>query len=64
MISINKEEAAAVRKKFPDACVVRTMTGHSSRHKYYCEESGHVMRLINKMRRNAIIKKKQVGTRG
>lgn len=50
MISINKEEANAIREKFPNTHIVRTCKQKSSRHRYYCEESRPVVNYINKMR--------------
>lgn len=53
MIFINKEEAAAVRKKFPKAHIVRTMKNKSKRGHYYCEESREVARYVDVLRGNA-----------
>lgn len=50
MILISKEEKDAVRKKFPKACIVRTMRQRSKRHRYYCEEAPAIMRYINQLR--------------
>lgn len=52
MIFINKEEAAALRKKFPQAHIVRTMKTKSKRGHYYCEESKPVARYIEVLRGN------------
>lgn len=50
MIVINKEEAAAVREKFPEAHIVRTMKHKTKRHRYYCEETSRVLKFIDSMR--------------
>lgn len=50
MISINKEEAKIIREKLPRTHIVRTMKQHSSRGRYFVEESSGVMRLIRKIR--------------
>ena len=50
MVIITKEEAAAVRTRFPNVHIVRTMKQKSKRHRYYCEESKTVMRFLNNMR--------------
>ena len=50
MILINKEEATAIREKFPNTNIVRTMKQKSKRHKYYCEENRGVVRFLNSIR--------------
>lgn len=50
MIAITKEEKEAIRERFPDVNIVRTMKQRSKRHRYYCEETGPVMRLLAKLR--------------
>lgn len=50
MILINKEEAEAIRVRFPDAHIVRTVKNKSKRHRYYCEESRRVIRFIDVFR--------------
>lgn len=50
MLAINKTEAEAIRKRFPDAHIVRTMKQKSKRHRYYCEETGKVLNFISKLR--------------
>lgn len=50
MILITKEEAMAVRAKFPKALITRTCRQKSKRHRYYCEESKSAMKIIRAMR--------------
>ena len=50
MLAINKTEAEAIRKRFPDAHIVRTMKQRSKRHRYYCEETSKVLNLIDSLR--------------
>ena len=50
MIAINKAEKDAIRERFPDVHIVRTMKQKSKRHHYYCEETRQVMRFLNQMR--------------
>lgn len=50
MVEINKEEAMAIRERFPNAGITRTMKQKSKRHKYYCEESRKVMQFLNRLR--------------
>ena len=50
MLAINKTEAEAIRNRFPDAHIVRTMKQKSKRHRYYCEETSKVLRLIAELR--------------
>lgn len=50
MITINKEEARAVRERFPNVHIIRTMKQNSKRGHYYCEESRKVMQFIKNYR--------------
>ncbi|MBP5462530.1 MAG: hypothetical protein J6Y20_10425 [Lachnospiraceae bacterium] len=50
MIAINKAEAEAIRERFPDTHIVRTMKQKSKRHRYYCEENKRVMRFLDASR--------------
>lgn len=50
MIAVNKEEKNAIRERFPNVHIVRTMKQKSKRHRYYCEESRGVLNLLNEMR--------------
>ena len=61
LIAINKEEKDAVLAKFPNVHIVRTMKQKSKRHRYYCEESRGVMKLIENMRSGNTESRKEVG---
>nr|DAG62803.1 MAG TPA: hypothetical protein [Caudoviricetes sp.] len=52
MISITKDEAMALRKKFGDDLAITVMNRYKrGGHKRYCtEESYRVMRVLNKLR--------------
>ena len=50
VIVINKAEAEAIRSKYPNTHIVRTMKQKSKRHKYYCEENKAAMRFLNELR--------------
>ena len=50
IIKVNKEEAAAIREKFPDVQIVRTCIHKSNQHTYYAVESRGVMQLVRNMR--------------
>lgn len=50
MIAITASEKEAVRVKFSNVHIVRTMKQDSKRHHYYCEESRGVMNLLRQMR--------------
>ena len=48
MVEITKDTAEFIRKKKPDACIRKTMSGHTSeRGKYYVEGSNAVLKLIS-----------------
>jgi len=66
MISINKEEARAVREHLPDAHITRTMKQKSKRGHYFCEESPAVVAFVNKLRSRdkALIRKYNNKPRG
>lgn len=55
MIAITKAEKDAIRERFPDVCIVRTMRQKSKRHHYYCEETKSVCRLLNQMRESGCV---------
>ena len=47
MVEITKDTAEFIRKRLPDACIRKTMKGHTSeRGKYYVEGSNAVLKLI------------------
>lgn len=50
MIAITKAEKDAIREKFPNVNIVRTMKQKSKRHHYYCEETKQVFKLLKQMR--------------
>lgn len=48
MIEIPKDTAMFIRKNDPNACIVKTMSGHTSkRGKYYVEDSKAVLKLLS-----------------
>ena len=48
MVKITKDTAMFIRKNDPNACIVKTMSGHTSkRGKYYTECTNSVMTIIN-----------------
>lgn len=54
MVKINKEEAMAIRKAFPNAHIAITnkQSGHK---KYYLEEAGYLMRFLTHLRNSRVI---------
>ena len=55
MVKITKDMAVFIRKRLPEACIVKTMRGHTSeRGKYYIECTNSVMTIINEY--NKLIK--------
>lgn len=52
MISITKDEAMVLRKKFGDTLAITVMNRHKrgGRKRYCTEESYRVMRVLNKLR--------------
>ena len=50
MIAITKAEKDAIRDKFPNVNIVRTMKQKSKRHHYYCEETKQVSKFLKQMR--------------
>ena len=48
MVEITKDTAMFIRKNDPNACIVKTMSGHTSkRGKYYVEDSRTVLKLLS-----------------
>lgn len=48
MVEITKDTAEFIRKRLPDACIRKTMQGHTSeRGKYYVEGSNAVLKLLS-----------------
>ena len=55
MIQITKDTAMFIRENNPNACIVKTMSGYTSkRGKYYVECTNSVMTIINEY--NKLIK--------
>ena len=53
MIKITKDTAMFIREKLPNACIVKTMKGHTSeRGKYYVENSRTVLRLLSEYKKS------------
>jgi hypothetical protein len=50
VIAITKQEKKMILERFPNVHIVRTMKSKSKRHRYYCEESRGVMRLLAQKR--------------
>ena len=57
MISINKEEAKAIRENFSNIQIIRTVKQKSKRGRYFCEENNSVIKFLNKMRNTFEIKR-------
>ena len=48
MVEITKDTAMFIRENDPNACIVKTMSGHTSkRGKYYVEDSTAVSKLLS-----------------
>ena len=53
MVEITKDTAMFIRKNDPNACIVKTMSGHTSkRGKYYVEDSRKVSRLLSEYKKS------------
>ena len=53
MVEITKDTASFIREKLPNACIVKTMKGHTSeRGKYYVEGSNAVLKLISEYKKS------------
>ena len=53
MVEITKDTAMFIRKNDPNACIVKTMSGHTSkRGKYYVEDSRNVSRLLSEYKKS------------
>lgn len=55
MIAITKAEKDAIRERFPNVNIVRTMRLKSKRHHYYCEETKPVSRFLKQMRESGCV---------
>ena len=51
MILVDKREKDAILERFPDAKITRTVRQKSKRHRYYCEETRHIINFLNKYKR-------------
>ena len=53
MIEVTKDTAMFIRKNDPNACIVKTMSGHTSeRGKYYVECTNTVLKLISQYKKS------------
>ena len=53
MIEITKDTAMFIRENDPKVCIVKTMSGHTSkRGKYYVENSRTVLRLLSEYKKS------------
>ena len=53
MIEIPKDTAMFIRENAPNTCIVRTMSGHTSkRGKYYVECTNTVLKLISQYKKS------------
>ena len=53
MIEIPKDTAMFIRENDPNACIVKTMSGHTSkRGKYYVEDSRTVSTLLSEYKKS------------
>lgn len=53
MVEITKDTAIFIRENDPNACIVKTMSGHTSkRGKYYVEGSNAVLKLISEYQKS------------
>ena len=53
MIEITKDTADYIRKNDPKVCIVKTMSGHTSkRGKYYVEDSTAVSELLSEYKKS------------
>ena len=53
MVEITKDTADYIRNKDPKVCIVKTMSGHTSkRGKYYVENSRTVLKLLSEYKKS------------
>ena len=53
MVVITKDIAMLIRNKLPNVCIVKTMSGHTSkRGKYYVEDSTAVSELLSEYKKS------------
>lgn len=52
VVEITKDTAMFIRENDPNTCIVKTMSGHTSkRGKYYVEDSRTVLRLLSEYKK-------------
>ena len=53
MVKITKDMAAFIRKRLPDACIVKTLkTKGGSKGTYFVEETNSVLKLISQYKKS------------
>ena len=53
MVEITKDTASFIRENDPNTCIVKTMSGHTSkRGKYYVECTNSVLKLISQYKKS------------
>ena len=53
MVEITKDTAMFIRENEPNVCIVKTMSGHTSkRGKYYVENSRTVLKLLSEYKKS------------
>ena len=53
MVEITKDAAMFIRENDPNTCIVKTMSGHTSkRGKYYVECTNSVLKLISQYKKS------------
>lgn len=59
MVSVNKQEAAMIRSRFPACHIRRTVKQKSRRHRYVCSEMPSVIAFLNRIRKDGRRPKKK-----
>lgn len=53
MVEVTKDTASFIREKLPNVCIVKTMSGHTSkRGTYFVEETNSVLKLISQYKKS------------
>ncbi len=55
MILVNKEEAKAIREKYPYVALKRTCKQKTKRGRYYCEERPEVTNFLYHFRKRGVV---------
>ena len=55
MVLVNKDEALAIRRDFPDLPLTRTCKQKSDRHRYYVPETTGALKLIKELRTKNVV---------